>query len=138
MLEIVDDHALALLRRAARQLGGPAASFDRAGLIALGGSLGATRATLYRGGAGGPSIVVVQQSDDQLCGIFGALSGRERQVAALISAGWTNRQIAQELWISVATVKDHVPHILAKTGLANRSAVAGRWRSQHASAGRSG
>jgi DNA-binding NarL/FixJ family response regulator len=56
------------------------------------------------------------------------LTAREREVAAALARGLTNRQIARELFLSVATVKDHVHHILAKTGLPNRAAVAGRWR----------
>src|SRR5258708_6302998 len=40
---------------------------------------------------------------------------REREVAALVTEGVTNKEIARRLGISVLTVKDHVHHILAKT-----------------------
>ena len=60
--------------------------------------------------------------------VFAALSDREREVAALIAQGLKNREIAARLFISVATVKDHVHHILDKTGLAGRAAVAAAWR----------
>jgi DNA-binding NarL/FixJ family response regulator len=69
-------------------------------------------------------VVVAPASDDW----SSTLTARERDVAAAVARGLTNRQIAQELFVSVATVKDHVHHILAKTGLPNRAAVAGRWR----------
>lgn len=42
------------------------------------------------------------------------LSDRERAVLALIGAGRSNPEIAAELFISLATVKSHVRHILAK------------------------
>ena len=58
---------------------------------------------------------------------FDALSGREREVATLVAAGFSNRQIADALFISVATVKDHVHAILVKTGFESRSRVAAAW-----------
>lgn len=56
--------------------------------------------------------------------LFVALSPREREVAALLAEGMPNKAIAEKLFISVATVKDHVHHILRKTGLPSRAAVA--------------
>ena len=58
---------------------------------------------------------------------FDALSPREYEVATLVAAGFSNAQIADALFISVATVKDHVHSILAKTDLASRSEVAAAW-----------
>ena len=48
------------------------------------------------------------------------LSDRERDVLALIGAGRSNSEIAGELYISQATVKSHVRHILAKLDLRDR------------------
>jgi DNA-binding CsgD family transcriptional regulator len=45
-----------------------------------------------------------------------ALTPRERDVVALMSDGLTNREIAERLGISRATVKVHVRHILDKLG----------------------
>jgi DNA-binding NarL/FixJ family response regulator len=49
-----------------------------------------------------------------------ALSARELEVLRLIGAGRSNPEIADELVISLATVKSHVRHILAKLALRDR------------------
>ena len=48
------------------------------------------------------------------------LTARERQVLQLIARGYTNRQVAAELVISVKTASVHVSHILAKLGVSSR------------------
>ncbi len=45
------------------------------------------------------------------------LTPRQQEVAALICGGYTNREIAQRLNISVSTVKTHIRSILPKFGL---------------------
>lgn len=50
----------------------------------------------------------------------GTLSGRERQVFALIGAGHSNRGIADRLHVTERTVKAHVASILAKLGVESR------------------
>jgi non-specific serine/threonine protein kinase len=52
------------------------------------------------------------------------LSAREREVAALIARGFSNRRVAQELTIGEATVATHVQHILAKLELGSRAQIA--------------
>jgi non-specific serine/threonine protein kinase len=52
------------------------------------------------------------------------LSGREREVAALVARGLTNRQISAELSISERTTGNHVAKILRKLGLNSRTQVA--------------
>jgi non-specific serine/threonine protein kinase len=52
------------------------------------------------------------------------LSPRERDVLALLAAGYTNRAIAEALFIGLPTVKWHVAGILAKLGLGSRTAAA--------------
>jgi DNA-binding CsgD family transcriptional regulator len=52
------------------------------------------------------------------------LTTREADVMALVRNGLTNRQIAGRLYLSTRTVEKHVERILAKTGSANRTALA--------------
>lgn len=53
-----------------------------------------------------------------------ALTPRERQVAALVADGLSNKQIARRLQITVGTVKHYVHQILEKTGLRGRVGIA--------------
>ena len=54
------------------------------------------------------------------------LSPREREVAARAAAGRTNREIAQELFLSPKTVDKHIGAALRKLGLRSRAELAGR------------
>ena len=56
-----------------------------------------------------------------------ALTPREREVAKLVASGLSNKVIAAELGLSLLTVKDHVHHILTKSGLRARSALAANY-----------
>ena len=52
------------------------------------------------------------------------LSPREREVLDLVRQGKTNKEIADQLFISVGTVKNHIHHILEKLHLKNRTQIA--------------
>ena len=58
------------------------------------------------------------------------LSGREREVLALVAQGLTNKQIAANLFISENTVRNHVSRILEKLDLSRRSEAAS-WAATH-------
>ena len=75
--------------------------------------------------AGEPALAVARPLPDRER--FAVLTPREREVAALIAEGKTNKEIATTLVLSLATVKDHVHHVLTKTGLASRAAVVAAW-----------
>jgi DNA-binding NarL/FixJ family response regulator len=51
---------------------------------------------------------------------IGQLSERERTVLVLIADGLSNTDIAQQIHVSVGTVKDHVSAILTKLGVGSR------------------
>jgi DNA-binding NarL/FixJ family response regulator len=52
------------------------------------------------------------------------LSEREFEVAQLVAAGLTNRQIAQQLVLAPKTISAHVTHILTKLGAGRRAEIA--------------
>ncbi|WP_017811328.1 MULTISPECIES: response regulator [Paenibacillus] len=52
------------------------------------------------------------------------LTGREREVLMLIAEGLSNKEIAEELHISIKTVKTHVSNLLMKCELEDRTQLA--------------
>ncbi|WP_416566604.1 protein kinase domain-containing protein [Nocardia testacea] len=53
-----------------------------------------------------------------------SLTKREREVAALVARGLSNRQIANELVVSPRTAQGHVENILTKLGFTSRAQIA--------------
>lgn len=63
-----------------------------------------------------------------------ALTDRELQVVRFLANGATNAEIADALFISAGTVKNHVATIQRKLGVANRVGIAAwAWRTGHIS-----
>lgn len=56
------------------------------------------------------------------------VTNREKQIIQLIQAGKTNQEIADELFISLATVKDHNNNLFRKCGVRNRVELANKFR----------
>ena len=52
------------------------------------------------------------------------LTEREREVLTLVARGFTNKQIADTLFVTEKTARNHVSHILDKLGLSRRSEAA--------------
>jgi non-specific serine/threonine protein kinase len=52
------------------------------------------------------------------------LTEREREVAAHLARGLSNRQIAEALVITVATAERHVANVLNKLGFHSRTQIA--------------
>ena len=61
------------------------------------------------------------------------LTSREREVAALIAQGLTNREIAARLVVAERTAEGHVQSILNKLGVNSRGRIAA-WVARHESA----
>ena len=69
---------------------------------------------------------VVDEADDAL----DSLSPREREVMRLIARGYTYREVARDLVLSVKTVETHVSSVLRKLQLSNRHELA-KWAAAH-------
>jgi LuxR family transcriptional regulator, maltose regulon positive regulatory protein len=61
-------------------------------------------------------------------GLVDPLTDRELEVLGLLATGTSNRDIADDLVVTVETVKKHVSHILDKLGAANRTQAVARAR----------
>ena len=61
-------------------------------------------------------------------GLVEQLTARELEILALLAAGTPNPRIAEELVVTLDTVKKHVIHVLGKLGAANRTEAAARAR----------
>jgi ATP/maltotriose-dependent transcriptional regulator MalT len=55
----------------------------------------------------------------------GALTAREREIAALVAAGRTNREVAEQLVLSPRTIDAHLRSIYGKLGVRSRVELAG-------------
>src|SRR5262245_46500033 len=64
------------------------------------------------------------------------LTRREREIAALVNEGLSNKEIARLLRIGAATVKNHVHNILEKLQVSRRGEAAARLRGELAAAAR--
>jgi DNA-binding NarL/FixJ family response regulator len=64
------------------------------------------------------------ESDANLLESLEQLTPREHEVLRAIGLGMTNREIAQELYITEGTVKTHVTHLFNRLNLRNRSQLA--------------
>jgi DNA-binding CsgD family transcriptional regulator len=124
--------------RAGQRLGGTAImeELHQQAVKAAQDALGDDRyAALFRDGAGRPLDLVVRLAvtdADELPSApgrqrpAGLLTGRERQIAALVGEGMSNRDIAQQLGVSKRTVDAHLEHIFAKLGISSRVQLATR------------
>lgn len=59
------------------------------------------------------------------------LTPREREIAALVSHGLSDREICAELSISHATLRTHLAHAFEKTGVRNRAGLAREYLQDH-------
>jgi LuxR family maltose regulon positive regulatory protein len=78
--------------------------------------------------AGLPVLSPPRRGGVAMAGLVVALSDRELEVLGLLASGKPNQAIAEELVVTVDTVKSHVGHILGKLGAANRTQAVARAR----------
>lgn len=69
----------------------------------------------------------ISRSDKNGGELFAELTPRELEVVRLIADGLSNRQIAERLFLSNGTVRNHISTILEKTGLEHRTQIAVEW-----------
>jgi non-specific serine/threonine protein kinase len=95
-------------------------------------AVGAGAARLFEEGRGLTLVQAVSlglddaPEDPWRAGPGAGLTRREREIAALVATGMTNREIAGKLYLSVRTVEVHVDHALTKLGLRTRTQLAAR------------
>ena len=68
-------------------------------------------------------MLMDDEGDDRVEAAYG-LTDREREVLAALASGHTNREIADELFISVKTASVHVSNILRKLDVDGRQEAA--------------
>jgi DNA-binding NarL/FixJ family response regulator len=79
----------------------------------------------FAAGSTGPADSVKPSFDPEL----DQLTSREREVLRLIAQGYTYKEIARELYISVKTVESHVSSVLRKLQLSSRHQLT-RWAAE--------
>jgi DNA-binding NarL/FixJ family response regulator len=136
-----DDEAAAVLERAASDYGHRGLSFDRARtLLLLGRSQrrrrrwAAARGALERAAAafdelGSPGWAEEARSELARVGArrpraAGELTNAERRVVELAVEGFSNKEIARTLFVTVNTVETHLSHAYAKLGVRSRAQLA--------------
>jgi len=72
--------------------------------------------TVGRGGAVFPNDILAQVMDSGLTRIGATLTGREADVLALLASGKNATEIADELFLSLNTSRNHIAAILNKLG----------------------
>lgn len=130
----IDTHAVGLARRDGRILDGAASQFEAIGAMAMAADAAAhaagehsrTGSRLEELGAAARAQSLAEQ-----CALRSpatvpminplSLTDREREVADLVAAGLTNRQIAERLGVSARTIDGHLYRIFAKLGIDDRS-----------------
>ena len=86
--------------------------------------LNAAREQLRELGARPPARVIVEGA--------GSLTGREREIARLVAARKSNKEIGRALGISARTVSTHLSNVFEKLGVASRGELTDRVRSDDA------
>ena len=68
--------------------------------------------------------VNLQNQETQSLEIFDKISQKEKEVAILVSEGFSNKEIADKLEVQLVTVKKHIGHIFTKLDVKDRLSLA--------------
>jgi DNA-binding CsgD family transcriptional regulator len=109
-----EDEARAELRRAADDLDARGAAGYRDAALRILRQLGERPR---------PAPAAAPAAGDE-AGTLAALTPREREVAALVAEGRTNRQIGAQLHLSEKTIEKHVSSAMGKLGVTSRTGIA--------------
>ncbi|MFG1964691.1 response regulator [Nonomuraea sp. NPDC049028] len=96
---------------------GPAELLHAIRVVAAGDALLAPRITRRLIGQFTARRTAAQAAEERLA----VLTGREREVLALVGQGLSNSEIGTELFLSPATARTHVSHAMAKLGARDRA-----------------
>ena len=55
-----------------------------------------------------------------MAGPLASLTAREREIALLVAAGRTNREVAEQLVLSARTIEAHLRNVYGKLGVRSR------------------
>lgn len=80
------------------------------------------------GGSAGRRVLSALSAPKRRGRVLPELSDREREVLALVAKGLTNGSIAERLYLSDKTVRNHVSNIFTKLGVSDRAAAVARAR----------
>ncbi|MGE2717548.1 LuxR C-terminal-related transcriptional regulator [Mycolicibacterium litorale] len=131
------DHADAVTEGDADAVQHAAEEFERLGALLSAADAYADASALYRDDDNKRRAVDAAAQADRLAGLCGGIrtpalkiaanplpiSAREREIAELIAAGASNKQIAERLVLSVRTVEGHIYRACAKVGVGDREAL---------------
>jgi DNA-binding NarL/FixJ family response regulator len=71
-----------------------------------------------------PSQTASPSPDASINGLIGPLTEREHEILTLVAKGASNRQVAESLYLTEGTVKNHMSNILGKMGVHDRTQAA--------------
>jgi DNA-binding NarL/FixJ family response regulator len=79
------------------------------------------------------SVLEYVLGEERAGGNLGALSARQREILGLVDKGLSNAQIAERLFLSESTVKQHLRGAYKVLGVTNRTEAAALVRRSHRS-----
>jgi DNA-binding CsgD family transcriptional regulator len=119
----------------ARAMAEGADTLPRARVRSAGGQWLLLHASMLRGGPrDGVAVMIEPARRVEIASILveaHGLTERERQVTALLTRGLSTEEIAQTLWLSRHTVRDHVKAVFTKLGVKSRPELTAKLFAEH-------